>query len=97
MHIAVGQFRELVEVAERDAQLCETLKKVLKLTRGWEVARDHARTAVATDNRMRVWCADRRGLSGGLLYKCHLGSVELDSPIGASQPQHLNAASRLTL
>lgn len=30
---AVGQFRELVEAAEKDRPLCETLKKVLKLTK----------------------------------------------------------------
>lgn len=30
---AVGQFRELVEAAEKDRPMCETLKKVLKLTK----------------------------------------------------------------
>lgn len=82
----VGQFKELVEVAEHDPALCETLKKVLKLTRGWEVARDHAMTAVSTDNQMRIWYSDANSQldshEGGLLFKCHLGSVDLESPVG---------------
>jgi hypothetical protein len=54
--------------------------QVLKLTKGWDVARDHALTAVRTDNRMRSWSHDGRT---GLLYKCGLGSVDLNAPIGA--------------
>ena len=87
---AVGQFRDVVEVAEKDPQLCETLKKVLKLTRGWEIARDHVRTAVASDNQMRIWtepptsAASTPAEGGGLLYKCHLGSVDLNHPVGDS-------------
>lgn len=72
-------------MAERDPQLCETLKKVLKLTRGWEVARDHAMMAVSTDNQMRIWYATGAGAElqdGGLLFKCHLGSVDLENPVG---------------
>ena len=87
--VAVGQFKELVEVAEQDPQLCETLKKVLKLTRGWEVARDHAMMAVSTDNQMRIWYANAAATAGGgaateggLLFKCHLGSVDLENPVG---------------
>lgn len=77
---AVGQFKALTEWAEQDKAVCETLKRVLKLTRGWDVARDHARMAVGTDSRMRLWYA-ADGQSG-LLYKCNLGSVELDQPVG---------------
>lgn len=84
--IAVGQFRDIVEVAEKDPQLCETLKKVLKLTRGWEIARDHARTAVSSDNRMRIWCPQSGSQvsppQSGLLFKCHLGSVDMENPVG---------------
>ena len=84
--LAVGQFRDIVEVAEKDPQLCETLKKVLKLTRGWEIARDHARTAVHSDNRMRVWCPQGSSQASppqsGLLFKCNLGSVDLENPVG---------------
>ena len=76
----MGQFKALTEWAEQDKAVCETLKRVLKLTRGWDVARDHARMAVGTDSRMRLWYA-ADGQSG-LLYKCNLGSVELDQPVG---------------
>jgi hypothetical protein len=77
----VGQFKDVVEVAEKDPQLCETLKKVLKLTRGWEIARDHVRMAVSSDNQMRIWTAAGPD-EGGLLYKCNLGSVDLEHPVG---------------
>ena len=83
--LAVGQFKELVDIAEQDPRLCETLKKVLKLTRGWEIARDHARTAVVTDDKMRVWCPkteDGKQSSMGLLFKGHLGSADLENPVG---------------
>ena len=50
---AVSQFRELCEIADRDRALTETLKKVLKLSKGWETAREHVYKAVDTDNRMR--------------------------------------------
>ena len=56
---------------------------MLKLTKGWDVARDHALMAVRTDNRMRSWSHDGRT---GLLYKCGLGSVDLSTPIGARAP-----------
>ena len=35
---------------------------------------------VQTDNRMRSWSPDGRT---GLLYRCSLGSVDLNAPIGA--------------
>jgi hypothetical protein len=49
----VSQFRELCEIADRDRSLTDTLKKVLKLSKGWETAREHVYKAVDTDNRMR--------------------------------------------
>ena len=52
---AVGHFRELVEMAERNKPLRETLKQVLRLTKGWDVARDHVRRAVETDVQLRVY------------------------------------------
>jgi hypothetical protein len=79
---AVGQFKEVVEVAERDRPLCETLKKVLKLAKGWELARDHAYSAVGTDNSLRFWCADAQ-MERALVFKCSLGSIDLESPVGA--------------
>ena len=106
LHVgAVGQFKELVEVAEQDPQLCETLKKVLKLTRGWEVARDHAMMAVSTDNQMRIWYANAAATAGGgpatdggLLFKCHLGSVDLENPVGEKGlPPESSCKSAVTL
>ena len=83
---AVGQFKELVESSETDQPLQETLKKVLNFTsNGWHKAREHAMRAVSTDNRMRAWCADD-SLEDGLLFKCYLGRVDLEAPVG--KPQH---------
>ncbi|KAK9825131.1 hypothetical protein WJX81_002021 [Elliptochloris bilobata] len=98
----VGQFREVVEAAEKDKPLCETLKKVLKLTKGWELARDHAMTAVGTDNQMRIWYSESPALEGGLLFKCALGSVDLENPVGllqkgAAANGGLNATMEATL
>lgn len=82
---AVGQFKELVESSETDQPLQETLKKVLNFTsNGWHKAREHALRAVSTDNRMRAWCADD-SLEDGLLFKCYLGRVDLEAPVGESQ------------
>ena len=53
------------------------------LAQGWELARDHAMTAVGTDNQMRIWYSDNAALEGGLLFKCALGSVDLENPVGA--------------
>ena len=79
---AVGQFKELVESSETDQPLQETLKKVLNFTsNGWHKAREHAMRAVSTDNRMRAWCADD-SLEDGLLFKCYLGRVDLEAPVG---------------
>ncbi|KAK9817517.1 hypothetical protein WJX74_004575 [Apatococcus lobatus] len=80
----VGEFRELVELAEKDRPLCENLKKVLRLTKGWDMARDHAMQAVGTDNYLRIWYSDAT-MSNGLLFKCGLGSVDLDAPLGLIQ------------
>ena len=81
-----GEFRELVELAEKDRPLCENLKKVLRLTKGWDMARDHAMQAVGTDNFLRIWYSDAT-MSNGLLFKCGLGSVDLDAPLGQSLSQ----------
>ena len=81
---AVGQFRDLVESSARDVPLQETLRKVLNFTsKGWEAAKAHALKAVETDNRMRVWLSDDTHTQG-LLFRCHLGRVHIDAPIGMS-------------
>ncbi len=77
----MGQFRELVESCTKDAPLQEALKKALNFTaKGWEAARAHA---VSTDNRMRVWASDDSHKTGAL-FRCHLGRVDLDAPVGAA-------------
>ena len=79
---AVGQFKDLVESAEKDAPLQDALKKALNFTgKGWDAARAHVLRAVHTDNRMRIWLADDAGDSG-LLFRCNLGRADLDAPLG---------------
>jgi len=78
----VGQFKELVEVAERSKPLRETLKQVLRLTKGWDVARDHARRAVHTDIQLRVYHPDGR-TDVGLVYRCGaFNVVDINQPVG---------------
>lgn len=92
---AVGQFKELVESSETDQPLQETLKKVLNFTsNGWQKAREHAMRAVSTDNRMRAWCADD-SLEDGLLFKCYLGRVDLEAPVGALLLWHVHVLNCL--
>lgn len=94
---AVGQFKELVESSETDQPLQETLKKVLNFTsNGWHKAREHALRAVSTDNRMRAWCADD-SLEDGLLFKCYLGRVDLEAPVGESQHVFQNTNCRCVM
>lgn len=57
---------------------------------GWEAARDHARSAVGTDNRLRRWMTP--GAPAGLLYKCLLGNIDLLAPLGAPKLQPSSAA-----
>ena len=81
---AVGQFKDLVESSAKDVPLQETLRKVLNFTsKGWDAAKAHALRAVETDNRMRVWLGDDAHTQG-LLFQCHLGRINIDSPIGQS-------------
>ncbi|KAK9841626.1 hypothetical protein WJX74_008974 [Apatococcus lobatus] len=92
----VGQFKDLVESTEKDVPLCETLKKVLNFTaKGWEVARAHALRAVATDNRMRIWLQDDK-MQTGLLFRCNLGRVDLDVPVGLLRKKAM-AAGHVTM
>ena len=61
---------------------------------GWEAARDHARSAVGTDNRLRRWLPQPDGgsASNGLLYKCILSNVDLAAPLGEDFPTLRNHA-----
>lgn len=74
-----------MESSAKDVPLQETLRKVLNFTsKGWDAAKAHALRAVETDNRMRVWLADDAHTQG-LLFQCHLGRINIDSPIGTQQ------------
>ena len=91
---AVGQFRDLVEMAERNKPLRETLKQVLRLTKGWDIARDHVRRAVETDVQLRVFHPDGR-IDVGLVFKCGaFNVVEMHRPVGLlrrkTNPQQSN-------
>lgn len=78
----VGQFLELVDMAEKNKPLRETLKHVLRLTKMWDVARDHARKAVQTDVQLRVYHPDGR-MDVGLVYKCgSFNVVDINRPVG---------------
>lgn len=75
-----------MESTARDLPLQETLRRVLNFTsKAWEAAKAHAMKAVETDNRMRIWLADDAH-SRGLLFRCNLGRVDLDTPIGTHVP-----------
>ena len=55
------------------------------MLQGWEAARDHARSAVETDNRLRRWLPGpglAQGPPAGLLYRCTLGNIDLTAPLG---------------
>lgn len=80
---AVGEFRELCMWADKDRALCETLKKVLKLTKGWDAAKEHAMQAVTSDHQLRIWSAEP---NSGLIFKCFMGVVDIEKPIGAALP-----------
>lgn len=44
----MGEFRDLVSWAEQDAPRCDAMKKMLKLTKGWEEAKEHALKVATT-------------------------------------------------
>ena len=78
----VGEFKELVELAESNRALKETLKHVLRLTKMWDVARDHVRRAVTTDTQLRVYHPDNRE-DVGLVYKCtSFNVIDINRPVG---------------
>lgn len=90
----VGQFKELVDLAERNKPLRETLKQVLRLTKGWDLARDHVMKAVHSDVQLRVYHPDGR-TDVGLVFKCGAYNiVDVQHPIGLlrrrSNPQIAN-------
>jgi hypothetical protein len=79
----VGQFQRLARWAEEDKARCESLRKVLRLTRGWETARDHALHAVINDNQLRIFSGDG---AVGLLFNCEQGRIDNENPVGGRAP-----------
>eukprot|EP00887_Chlorella_sp_A99_P005284 scaffold1.g5284.t1 len=77
-----------------DVSKISCVKKVLKLTKGWDEAREHALRVVATDNRLRIWYASD-ALDRGLLFACHAAVPRLDGPLALleSTQEHGTAAS----
>ena len=67
--------------ADKDRALCETLKKVLKLTKGWDAAKEHAMQAVTSDHQLRIWSQEP---NSGLIFKTLMGVVDIEKPCGAA-------------
>ncbi|KAL4437149.1 hypothetical protein ABPG75_004288 [Micractinium tetrahymenae] len=76
----VGEFRQLVEWAVQEPTRCEQVRKMLKLQKGWEEARDHALKAVGDDSRLRAFFADD-ARSAGLLFGCRGATPLLEDPL----------------
>jgi hypothetical protein len=64
---------------------------VLKLTKGWDAAKEHAMQAVTSDHQLRIWSLDS---TAGLLFKCHMGVVDIEKPVGESLLQPARCAAR---
>jgi len=77
----VGQFRDVAALAAADPALADALKRVLKLTKGWEAACDHAFAAVEPDAQARVWY-EGGPTSGGLVWRAAGGAPDLAAPLG---------------
>ena len=75
----VGQFRDVAAAAAGDPDACDALKKVLKLTKGWDAAAEHAAAAVSLDGRARLWAG---GAGDALAYCAELGAVDPTAPAG---------------
>ncbi len=67
----MGQFQNLVRVADADSQLRKVMQIILKLSKEkWEEASTHALTAVVPDFRRRVWYPPGHNLGVGLVFNC---------------------------
>jgi hypothetical protein len=68
--------------------------QVLRLTKGWDIARDHVRKAVETDVQLRVYHPDGR-TEVGLVFKCgSFNVIDINRPVGLMRrkqnPQQAN-------
>ncbi len=69
-------------MAERNKPLRETLKQVLRLTKGWEVARDHVRRAVENDVQLRVWHPEEHRDIGLVFKTAAFNVIDMQRPVG---------------
>lgn len=89
----VGQFLELVEFAERSKPLRETLKQVLRLTKGWDVAREHVRKAVHTDRSLKVFHPDWNTEAGPVFRSGAFNVIDIEHPVGLLRKRKQNGNS----
>lgn len=76
----VGKFCALMQWAEADPSREATLKRALKLAKGWEEARDHAFVAVSDDFSVRLFYSNSE-LQQGLVFRSVGGIPDIDDPI----------------
>ncbi|KAI8470506.1 MAG: hypothetical protein J3K34DRAFT_521291 [Monoraphidium minutum] len=82
----VGQFQNLVRLAEADVQLRKVMQAVLKLSKEkWDEAARHALEAVHPDFRRRVWYPHGQNMGVGLVFSCKDGAVQLRDRIALAQ------------
>lgn len=75
---AVGQFKQLVELANSDPRFSDKLKKELIPGK----AREHLNLAVDNDKRLRMWYPEPNNTVGGLLFRSVRARVDLEHPDG---------------
>jgi len=51
----VAEFRQLVDWTLQDKEITNKMKRILKLSTGWDAAREHAAVAVQDDSCLRAW------------------------------------------
>ena len=82
----VGEFREVVLLANKDSGLRSNLQCVLKLNDDkWTETSAYALNSITPDNVMRVWHPDPPVFQDySVLFSCHLGRVDLTLPVAVS-------------
>ena len=78
LSVAVGQFKQLVELSNTDPSFNEKLKQYLIPNK----AREHVALAVENDKRLRMWYPEPNNTEGGLLYRSVRARVDLEHPDG---------------
>lgn len=82
----VGEFCELVLLANKDSALRSKLQCMLKLNDDkWAETSAHALKSIIPDNMLRVWQPDPHVLQDyRLLFACHCAKVDMTLPIAVS-------------